>query len=274
MPHRTGVRIISLAPLIVSAACSKASQIEGPAAEVKKSDIKVDLPAVPAFDLPPPPGDGSHTVKELRVKGKKLFDTDIQVHGFVTWVYDCATAIRKEGETDQQVQDRIDSPKIVDQATKKMEGDPTLCERAKFYIGDTKDTPPEKSLWVVDVPRNYNRQELKNVEKKDRNPVVDNKCEPTDKKDPKKYFCPPYAVGDEVTISGQFATHSPHSERNSEGLLVYKKIHNATQNWDSPDIAPPPPPAGAGSAAPAPSGPPPAGSKPSPENIVKGAKKT
>lgn len=271
MPHRTGVRTISLASLLVAcASCSSKPQLEGPAAEVKKSDIKVDLPAVPAFDLPPAPADGGHSVKELRVKGKKLFDTDISVHGYITWVYDCATAIRKEGETDQQVHDRIDSPKIVDQATKKMEGDPTLCERPKFYIGDTKDTPPEKSLWVVDVPRDYNRQELKNVEKKDRNPVVENKCEPTDKKDPKKYFCPPYAVGDEVTITGSFKTSSPHSERNSDGLLVYKKMHNETQKWDSPDIQPPP---ASGSGA-APAGPPPPGAKVSPENLVKGTKKT
>ena len=260
-----------MAPLLFAcAACGKGDQIEGPAAEVKKSDIKVDLPAVPAFDLPPAPADGGHSVKELRVKGKKLFDTDLTVHGFITWVYDCPTAIRKEGETDQQVQDRIDSPKIVDQATKKMEGDPTLCERAKFYIGDTKDTPPERSLWVVDVPRPYNRIELKNVEKKDRNPVVDNKCDPADKKDPKKWFCPPYAVGDEVTVTGTFATHSSHSDRNSEGLLVYKKFHNATQNWDSPDIQAPPPPPGA---TPGPTGPPPPGGKASPESIVNGSKK-
>ena len=52
-------------------ACDK-DKLKGPEAEVKKTDVKLDLPAVPAFDLPPAPADGSHTVKELRVRGKKL----------------------------------------------------------------------------------------------------------------------------------------------------------------------------------------------------------
>jgi hypothetical protein len=278
MPHRVTVRTTSLLFLTTALACATACKkdgIEGPAAEVHKADVKVDLPAVPPFDLPPASAEGGHSIKELRVKGRKLFDTDITVHGFITWAYDCATAIRQPNETDAQVQDRIDSPKILDKKTGKMEGDPTLCERPKFYIGDTKDTPPERSLWVVDLPRPYNRQELKNTQKKDRNPVVENKCEPTDMKDPKKNFCPPYAVGDEVIISGAFKTSSPHSERNSDGLLVYKKMKNVTQNnWETPDIQPPPAPPGATGAAPAaPTGPPPPGTKASPEALVKGTKK-
>ena len=264
--------LLGMSGLAIVPACGK-SGTDGPAAEVHKADIKVDLPAVPDFALPPPPADGSHAVKELRVKGKKVLDTDITVHGFITWSYDCATAIRKPGETDKEVQDRIDSPEIVDRKTGQMKGDPTLCERPKFYIGDSKDTPAERSLWVVDLPRPYNRQELKNTQKKDRNPVVENKCEPDDKKDPKKYFCPPYAVGDEVIVTGSFKTASAHSERNSDGLLVYKKMKNVTQNWESPDIQPPPAPAGAGGpATPAPSGP--AGGKPSPEQLVHQNKKT
>ena len=50
-----------------------------------------------------------------------------------------------------------------------IDDDPTMCERAKFYIGDTADTPAEKSLWVVDVPRPYNKLELERIKKPDRN---------------------------------------------------------------------------------------------------------
>ena len=195
--------------------------------------------------LPASPGDGSHTVKELRVKGKKLLDTDITVHGFITWAYDCATAVRKPDESDKDVQKRIDE-------------DPTLCERPKFYIGDGKDTPPEKSLWIVDVPRPYNKLEMERMKKQERN--LPDRCEPNEK-DPKKNICPPYAVGDEVEITGTFKTSSPHSERNSDGLIVYKKMKNITQNWETPETAPLP---GAGSAA----GPAPA-TRPSPEDLVK-----
>src|SRR5258706_13988967 len=102
MPNRPGVRTISWAclvalPSLAVSACDK-DKLKGPEAEVKKTDVKLDLPAVPAFDLPPAPADGSHSVKELRVKGKKLLDTDLTVHGFVTWAYDCKTAVRKTDE--------------------------------------------------------------------------------------------------------------------------------------------------------------------------------
>jgi len=250
MSHVLGVRttiVACLVPLAIGA-CGK-DQIQGPAAEVKKTDVKLDLPAVPAFDLPPAPADGGHSVKELRVKGKKLFETDITVHGYITWAYDCATAVRKPDETDKDLQKRLDE-------------DPTLCERPKFYIGDGKDTPAEKSLWVVDVPRPYNKLEMERMKKPERN--LPDRCEPNEK-DPKKNICPPYAVGDEVSVTGTFKMSSPHSERNSDGLLVYKKMKNITQNWETPDIAPPP---GAGSGAAAAGGPPPA-TKPSPSDLVK-----
>jgi hypothetical protein len=251
MSQFLGVRTVTSACLIASmfacAACDK-DKLKGPEAEVKKSDIKVDLPAVPDFALPPAPADGSHTIKELRVNGKKVLDTDITVHGFITWAYDCPTAVRKPEETDKDVQKRIDD-------------DPTLCERPKFYIGDDKSTQVEKSLWVVDVPRPYNKLEMERMKKQERN--LPDRCEPHEK-DPKKNICPPYAVGDEVEITGSFKTSSPHSERNSDGLLVYKKMKNITQNWETPDIAPPPGAAdgaGAGGLPPA--------MKPSPTDLVK-----
>jgi hypothetical protein len=238
------------APLLLSLAACEKDKLKGPEAEVKKTDVKLDLPAVPAFDLPPAPADGGHSVKELRVKGKKLFDSDITVHGFITWAYDCPTAVRKPDETDKDLQKRLDE-------------DPTLCERPKFYIGDAKETPAEKSLWIVDVPRPYNKLELERIKKPDRNQP--DRCEP--KEDPKKNICPPYAVGDEVVITGTFKMSSPHSERNSDGLLVYKKMKNVTQNnWETPDLPPPP---GAGSAAGGAPSAPPAGAKASPEDLVK-----
>jgi hypothetical protein len=247
MSHRLGVVATAFTlpvVLLAGAACDK-DKLKGPEAEVKKTDVKLDLPAVPAFDLPPAPADGSHTVKELRVKGKKLLETDLTVHGFVTWAYDCHTAIRKADEDDKALQARIDE-------------DPTLCERPKFYIGDTAQTPVEKSLWIVDVPRPYNALEVKRIKKKDR--TEPDRCEP-DEKDKSKSVCPPYNVGDEVVITGTFKTSSPHSERNSDGLIVYKSMKNITQNYESPPT-PDMPPGATGSA-------PPAGALPSPEDLVK-----
>ncbi|HSD88363.1 MAG TPA: hypothetical protein VLB44_12635 [Kofleriaceae bacterium] len=253
MQKRLGVVATALTlpvVLLAGAACDK-DKLKGPEAEVKKTDVKLDLPAVPAFDLPPAPADGSHSVKELRVKGRKLLDTELTVHGFVTWAYDCKTAIRKPDEDDKALQARIDE-------------DPTLCERPKFYIGDTAQTPPEKSLWIVDVPRPYNTLEIKRIKKKDR--IEPDRCEPDElAKKPMESICPPYAVGDEVEITGKFSTSSPHSERNSDGLIAFKSMKNITKGYESPPPKELPP--GMGSAAGGP--PPPAGSKPSPEDLVK-----
>ena len=204
MPHRLGLRTAVCLPrsyYSLRSAVTRTSS-RAPRPRSRRPTSSSTCPAVPAFDLPPAPADGSHTVKELRVKGKKLLETDVTVKGFVTWAYDCKTAIRKPDEDDKALQARIDE-------------DPTLCERPKFYIGDTADTPAEKSLWVVDVPRPYNTLEMKRIKKKDR--IEPDRCEP-DEKDPKKSVCPPYAVGDEVEITGTFKTSSPHSERNSDGL--------------------------------------------------------
>src|SRR5258706_4389781 len=95
MPHVLGVRTTLLPLCLFSCAtisCGK-DQISGPQAEVKKSDVKVDLPTVPAFDLPPAPGDGSHAVKELRVKGKKPCNTAVSVHRVITWAEECPPAV-------------------------------------------------------------------------------------------------------------------------------------------------------------------------------------
>ena len=240
MAHHHGLRTAVLGSLALFAGCEK-DTIKGPAAEVHKSEVKLSLPAVPGFELPPAPGDGSHTVKEMRVKGKKLLETDITVKGVITWAYDCATAVRQPGMSDKDLQ-------------KMIEEDPTKCERPRFFIGDNPDTPPDKSLWVVDVPRPYNKLELERLPKEDlRNPPPD-RCDL--KADPKKTVCPPYKVGDQVEITGTWKLSSPHSERNSEGLLVYKKMRNVTENWDSPAL-----PAGA---TPTQGGP----AKPSPQEAV------
>ncbi len=249
MPHCHGLRTVlflSTIPLTL-VACGKKG-LEGPEAEVKKTDVKVDIPPVPDFTLPASTGDGSHSVKELRVKGKKLLDTEITVKGVITWAYDCPTAVRKADQSDKDVADMI-------------EKDPTKCERAKFYIGDDANTPVEKSLWVVDVPRPFNKAEIKNLPKEElKNPAAD-RC---DNRDPKKALCPVYKVGDTVTITGSFKQSSPHSERNSDGLLVYKILKNETQTWESPPPNPDAPPAGG-----APAGGP---AKGSPEDIVKNKK--
>jgi len=246
MPHRHGLRTVLAGVVLLAGACEK-DKLKGPEAEVRKPDTKLNLPGVPGFELPAQPTDGSHTVKEMRVKGKKLLDSEITVKGIVTWAYDCPTAVRQPGMTDKDV-------------AKMIEDDPSKCERPKFYIGDAADTPAEKSMWIVDVPRPYNKLELERLPKEELKHPPPDKCNPKD--DPKKSVCPPYKVGDQVEITGTWKLSSPHSERNSDGLLVFKHMKNVTSNWESPPYEAPPTPAGAQGTTP--TGP----ARPSPEDIV------
>src|SRR5689334_3996994 len=98
MPHCHGMRSILFAVvsglLLTAGGCEK-DKLKGPEAEVRKSDVKLNLPTVPAFDLPAATADGMKSIKEMRVKGRKLLETEITVKGIVTWAYDCPTAVRE-----------------------------------------------------------------------------------------------------------------------------------------------------------------------------------
>jgi hypothetical protein len=247
MPHRHGrVSWLGLSLVLGAVGCDRGG-LAVPEPEVGKPGVTAKLPDVPAFDLPTADA-GSHSVKELHVKGRKLIGSEVTVKGFVTWAYDCPTAIREENETDKQVQDRIDA-------------DPTLCFRPKFYVGDNAQTSPEQSLWIVDVPRPYNKLEMERMKKPDR--TLPDRCEP--KEDPKKNICPPYKVGDQVEITGKLQL-SDHGDVNSDGVLVFERMKNVTENWPPDGWAPPTPPPGAGSG-----GPPPA-ALPSPQDLVNHSK--
>ncbi len=211
--------LVAVGLLVVSSVGRAAPALEPddlslPADEVTRLGA-IQLPVVPSFALPAPPADGTHTVRELRIAGAKLQNTQLAVKGVITWVYDCVTDNRRAGESDRQVHARIDA-------------DPTLCERPKFYVGDTRDTSRELSLWVVDVPREYNKLELRMTTKQDRDQP--DRCEPGDHT---RKICPPYRVGDDVLVVGTFSTSSPHAERNSDGLLVYAAMRNDTQHWET-----------------------------------------
>jgi hypothetical protein len=196
--------LAGLGAAVGAAGCNK--ELGGPEAEVKPHNTKLDLPAVPSFDLPPAGSDGSHSVKEMRVKGRKFLDSEVTIKGYVTWVYDCATAIRTPEMSDKDVQ-------------KLIAEDPTKCRRPVFYIGDSADTPGERSAWVVEVPRELRDDEKKALTKEDKAnlPPV-----------------PPYKVGDEVLVTGDWKLSSAHGEMRSDGLLVYKTMKNITQNWEGP----------------------------------------
>jgi hypothetical protein len=182
-------------------ACSEEG-LSGPKAEVKETTIKLDLPAVPQFDTPSAHPDGTHSVREMRLKGRKLFESDLKIKGYITWIYDCAAEVRKPEMTDKQV-------------AKLLEEQPDMCNRPHFFIGDTKDTPPEKSVWVVEVPRALRKDELKTYTKEEIRAMP---------------RVPGFDIGDEVIVHGTWDQKSPKGFFNSDGLLAYKEMENLSRS--------------------------------------------
>ncbi len=200
------VSCLGLCILPAALGACKGDQLKGAQAEVQTHKIKVTMPTVPAFEVPKPHPDGSHTVKEMRVQGNRYIKEQISIKGYIVWAYDCATAIRQPNEEDLAV-------------AKRIEENPTLCRRPALYLGDTPDTPVERAAWVVEVPREMSKLEKKNLPKE----MVETWP-----------AAPPYKVGDEVIATGQWLHASPHGESNTEGLLVYQSFNNVTQAWVSP----------------------------------------
>jgi hypothetical protein len=181
----------------------KEDELQGAKAEVTKSTVKLDMPPVPAFDMPQANADGTHSVREMRLKGRKLIDTEVQVKGYITWIYDCAAEMRKPGMSDKDV-------------AKAIETDPSRCNRPHLYLGDNANTPEDQSLWVVEVDRELREDERKGLSKDDLAKIAP---------------VPVYKLGDEVLVVGEWKQTSPHGFAKSDGLLVYKCMKNLTSAW-------------------------------------------
>ncbi len=181
----------------LAAGCTE-DPLKGPKREVVQATVKLDLPEVPAFSIPAPHPDGTHSVREMRLKSSKLQKTEVQIKGFVTWIYDCVAELQGPGDTVEQVRKRIDE-------------DPTQCDKPHFFLGDASDTSAERSLWVVEVPRKLRSDEVRLLSRQERANL------------PK---VPEIKVGDEVIASGTWEKQSPTGFTNSDGLLIYKDLQN------------------------------------------------
>lgn len=183
------------------------AEFKGAEAEVKTTDIKLDMPSIPAFSMPTSDGE-TYSPKYLRLLGNKLLDTEVKIKGFVTWIYDCVAHVQKPGEKAKATKKRINK-------------NPQICQRPHFTIGDTADTPPERSAWVVEVPRKLRKDEKKGFKKEDleKLPLV-----------------PKFKLGDEVIVKGKWSLKSPKGFSNSDGLLVWpsERVDGTFTNLTNP----------------------------------------
>ncbi len=182
-------------------ACSS-DELEGAKAEVMETNIKLDLPAVPAFVVPQPNPDGSHSVAEMRLNGKTFLDQEVRVKGTVLWIYDCATAIRTPEMSDKDLKEVL--------ATQ-----PERCTRPQFIIGEDAGAKTERGIQVVEYPRPLRKDE--------KTALGD---ELVAEMEAALAALPPFAVGDEVMVTGVWSLKSPKGFLNSEGLLTYGSMVN------------------------------------------------
>lgn len=182
----------------LTAGCEDPIEKSRPTPEVSQAKVKPDLPEVPAFNIPARHPDGTLTVREMRLKSANMLETQVRVKGFVTWIYDCVSEQQGPEESAKDTRKRIDE-------------DPTICQRPHFFIGDSADTSAERSIWVVDVPRKPRADELRTMGRQER----------AELKKP-----PEIELGDEVIVTGVWNRESPKGFAKSEGLMVYEDLEN------------------------------------------------
>jgi tetratricopeptide (TPR) repeat protein len=186
-----------LIPTIAFAGKLEPDDLPGPPLETIKNPAKVEVPAIPAFDLPVTEP-GFRSPRELRVRGRSSLGAEVKVKGYVTWIYDCGAQLASVNPEANRAQILM-----------SIDTDPSLCERPNFYLGDNKDTSQEGSIWIVDVPRAPTKNERQRLSRDEIKawPVV-----------------PKIARGDFVTVTGTWAQHSAHDEHSPDGLLIFKSL--------------------------------------------------
>ena len=199
----SGVFALSCLGLSGLAAC-ESDELQGTKAEVAQTSIKLDLPAVPAFDIPKANPDGSHPVAEMRLNGKSFLDTEVRIQGIVLWVYDCGTAIRTPEMTDKELKNVLDTQ-------------PERCTRPHFIIGEDASTKIERGIEIVEYPRAL---------RKDEEGMFGEEIEAQMALDLANL--PAFKVGDSVLVTGQWSLSSPKGFHNSDGLMTYGSMVNQT----------------------------------------------
>lgn len=164
----SGMGRLGLVMLVVGIASTASA--DGPAPETGTGTAVV--PAVPSFELLVPSANAVG-VQQLRALGRRSYaGKPVTVRGYVTFVYDCVEANLEPFKTRAQIATAVAA-------------DPTKCERAKLFLGDTKTTPRERSLRVADLPAGT------------------------------------WKVGEYLEVVGTFAYTSPGGDKDRSGLVVF-----------------------------------------------------
>ena len=91
------------------------------------------------------------------------------------------------------------------------------CYRPNVYLGDAANTPADRGIWLVEVPRPPREDELKTL---DDVTLQDMQT--------KWDALPKFVEKDQIIASGMWELSSPRGFKNSDGLMVYTSMQNLT----------------------------------------------
>jgi hypothetical protein len=170
--------------------------------------VKVNLPPPPNFDAATAPVQyptGEYSVYGLRKSMTKVLDKDVQVKGYLLYLYECPPETRKcneEQDAKRKKERRKAAAKGAPPAPATPEpGGCRPCEQPHFFISDAPNAKIERSLLVADYPvKDWKSGRPKALQVKQ---------------------------GDQYVVTGTFAINSITGFAASNGLLVHKRTADA-----------------------------------------------
>jgi hypothetical protein len=176
--------------------------------------VKVNLPPTPNFDAATAPiqhPTGEYSVYGLRKTMTKILDKDVQVKGYLLYLYECPAEIRKCND-EQDAKKKKERRKAAAVAPGGLpakggeappaEGGCRPCEQPHFFISDQPNGKIERAILVADYPiKDWKSGKPKALAVKQ---------------------------GEQYVVTGTFAINSITGFAASNGLIVHKRTQDAT----------------------------------------------
>ncbi|HVZ74477.1 MAG TPA: hypothetical protein VHJ20_18980 [Polyangia bacterium] len=176
--------------------------------------IKVELPPSPNFNVQTAPEKyptGELSIYGVRKHMSQYLDKDVQIKGYLLQIYECPAEQRKCNDElaaktkKEKMKERKSGapPKApAAEAADAMKNGCHPCDQPHFFLGDTATTKVDHGLLVADYPiKDWNTGKPK--------PLV-------------------AKVGDQFVVTGTFAINSITGFAASDGLIIHKKLQDAS----------------------------------------------
>jgi hypothetical protein len=182
--------------------------------------IKVDLPPPPSFNIQTAPEKyptGELSIYGLRKHMRDYLDKDVQVKAYLLTIYECPPELRKcndelAAKTKKEKKKEMKSGKAGKSgappktsgaaAAEQLKGGCRPCDQPHFFLGDTPTTKIDHGLLVADYPlKDWNTGKPK--------PLV-------------------AKAGDQFVVTGTFSINSMTGFAASDGLIIHKKLQDAS----------------------------------------------